>query len=132
MRRSRGLRPCYTTLKLSSSRATIVVNSKALFHLVPHLIPPIDRQYTIRFFNRQPADWFDAKGKFRLVMLPSKPEVQFELFRSTCLKIKNLADQIDRSLLDEEWTARGVTAPKAMDNAIVSYVRATAAQRLAV
>src|SRR5712692_7656591 len=48
------LRPYYQALELSESDATIVVNSKALHHLFPEFIPPIDRQYTIRFFTQEP------------------------------------------------------------------------------
>jgi hypothetical protein len=60
-----NLHSCYRALKLSVSEATIVVNSKALFHVLPQLIPPIDRQYTVRFFTQPPDKWKDSKGKFR-------------------------------------------------------------------
>jgi hypothetical protein len=32
--------PCYKLLRLSISEATIVANSKALYHLLPDLVPP--------------------------------------------------------------------------------------------
>jgi hypothetical protein len=38
------LRECYESFDLSESNSTVVVNSKALYHLLPELIPPIDRQ----------------------------------------------------------------------------------------
>jgi hypothetical protein len=53
--------------KVSTSRTQIVAGSKFLHHLLPDLIPPIDRQYTFSFFtgqkmvaNDQSAflDWF--------------------------------------------------------------------------
>jgi hypothetical protein len=118
-----ALEPSYRSLKLSVSGATVVVNSKALFHVLPSLIPPIDRQYTIRFFTRPPGKWRYSNGKFKSIMLPFGLEAQFELFRSTCLKMKRLADQVDRSLLDRELSENTVTAPKAIDNAIVNFVR---------
>ncbi|MGH9198261.1 MAG: hypothetical protein ACRD1T_21325, partial [Acidimicrobiia bacterium] len=118
-----GLASCYGSLKLSVSGATIVANSKALFHVLPRLIPPIDRQYTIRFFTRSPEKWRDSTGKFKAIMLPSGFEAQFELFRSICLKVKRLADRVDRALLDRELLENRVTAPKAIDNAIVNFVR---------
>jgi hypothetical protein len=65
------LRSCYEKLDLSKSGATIVVNSKAFFHLLPDLIPPIDRQYTMRFFTCTPEVWRDTKRKFRTISLPS-------------------------------------------------------------
>jgi hypothetical protein len=117
------LRDCYEKLKLSKSGATIVVNSKAFYHLLPDLIPPIDRQYTIRFFTRPPEQWRDIKGKFRVISLPSGTDAQFSLFHKTCVEIKRLADKIDPALFEAELHQHGVTAPKALDNAIVSYVR---------
>jgi hypothetical protein len=38
---------------VSTSRTQIVAGSKMLHHLLPDLIPPIDRQYTFRFFTGQ-------------------------------------------------------------------------------
>jgi len=38
-------------LKVSISNSKIVGNSKALAHILPNLVPPVDRQYTIRFFS---------------------------------------------------------------------------------
>lgn len=117
------LETCYRRLQLTNASATVVVNSKALFHILPRLIPPIDRQYTIRFFNFLPADWRHSNGKFKTIQLPPNIENQLDLFQSICLKIKRLADQVERSLLDCELLNNKVTAPKAIDNAIVNFVR---------
>lgn len=40
-------------INVSTSRTQIVAGSKMLHHLLPDLIPPIDRQYTFRFFTGQ-------------------------------------------------------------------------------
>jgi hypothetical protein len=119
----RLLRPFYERLELSISDATVVVNSKAFHHLFPAFIPPIDRQYTVRFFRSAPERWIHSNGKFRAVQLPPDLNAQFELFHETCLKIKRLADRIDSKLLESEHMSHAVTAPKAMDNAIMNYVR---------
>ncbi len=119
----------YRAFNLSVSGATVVVNSKALFHLFPEFIPPIDRQYTIRFFTQAPERWRDSRGKFRMVNLPGDFERQFEMFHKTCLAIKKLADRIDVGILERERTRYGVTPPKALDNAIVNYVKIVASQR---
>lgn len=118
-----SLWPAYRALKLSASGATIVVNAKALFHLLPDLIPPIDRQYTIRFFTKSPDKWRDRKGKFKPIMLPGGADAQFRLFQTICAKVKHLADRVDVSLFDRERRERDVSPPKAIDNAIVNYVR---------
>ena len=99
------------------------MNSKALYHLLPRLIPPIDRQYTVRFFLQSPENWRDSKGKFKTIMLPKNAEAQFELFRSICVGVKTLADRVERAFLDREQAAHGVATPKAIDNAIVNFVR---------
>jgi hypothetical protein len=122
------LKTHYESLKLSVSDATIVVNSKAFHHLFPELIPPIDRQYTIRFFNQAPEKWLDSSGKFRPVQLPKTLDEQFHLFCSTCLSIKQLADQVDPNLLRLERKHSRVSTPKALDNAIVNYVRITVSE----
>lgn len=37
-------------LRVSPSDTQIVAGSKALHHVLPELVPPIDREYTIQFF----------------------------------------------------------------------------------
>ena len=125
-----NLWPCYRAMRLSVSGATIVVNSKAFYHLLPDFIPPIDRQYTVRFFGQPPDKWRDRKGKFKTVTLPPDLDAQFRLFHSICVKVKRLADRIDGALFETELRAHGVTPPKAIDNAIVNYVRVISASRI--
>lgn len=117
------LRPVYETLALTVSDATVVVNSKALHHILPELIPPIDRQYTIRFLRQAPDQWRDSHGKWRLISLPAGIDAQFRLFRDTCGELKRLADRVDPALFEEQRRHHAVPAPKALDNAIVNYVR---------
>jgi hypothetical protein len=55
-------------IRASTSETQIVAGTKVLHHVLPDLIPPIDRQYTFRFFTGQKAvrsgdrqafmDWF--------------------------------------------------------------------------
>lgn len=118
-----SLWPAYGALKLSASGATVVVNAKALYHLLPALIPPIDRQYTIRFFTKTPDKWRDRKGKFRPITIPGNAHAQFRLFQTICAKVKHLTDRVDGALIERELCEHGVTPPKAIDNAIVNYVR---------
>jgi len=122
------LQPCYHKLDLSVSNATIVVNSKALHHLFPEFIPPIDRQYTVRFFSQSAEKWLDSTGKFKAIQLPKDLDDQFRLFHDTCAEIKQLADQVDPSLLRREREQFRVSTPKALDNAIVNYVRIIASE----
>ncbi len=124
-----ALKPAYRLFKLSVADATVVVKSKAFFHLFPEFIPPIDRQYTVRFFKQSPERWRDRKGKFQVVSLPAGLDEQFKLFREICIGIKRLADRIEPDILDQEHRQHRVTAPKALDNAIVNYVKIVSGQR---
>jgi hypothetical protein len=54
-------------LRVGIGETLLVANSKALHHLLPGLVPPIDRNYTLRFFIGRPyiyrgrdADYFRA------------------------------------------------------------------------
>jgi len=117
------LQPVYAGLNLAVSGATVVVNSKALHHILPSLVPPIDRQYTIRFLTQAPEYWHDSKGGYRTISLPAGFDPQFRLFRDWCLQLKGLADRVDPDLFEEQQRRNGVPPPKALDNAIVNYER---------
>lgn len=123
-----ALKPTYRRFKLSVSNATVVVNSKALFHLFPEFIPPIDRQNTVRFFTQAPERWRDRKGRFQVVSLPAGLDEQFDLFRDICIRMKRLADRIEPGILEEELRQHRLGAPKALDNAIVNYVTIVSGQ----
>jgi hypothetical protein len=117
-----ALEPIYRRLRLSVSNATVVVNSKALFHLFPEFIPPIDRQYTVRFFTQAPERWRDRKQKFQIVSLPPSLDAQFALFRDICVRMKKLAGRIDDPrIFENARREHSLGAPKALDNAIVNY-----------
>jgi hypothetical protein len=117
------LKQLYFDLDLTMSDSTLVVNSKAMFHLWPDYIPPIDRQYTVRFLQKGPDQWMTPKKRFRTVTLPKGKEKQFTWFISTCTALKELLDQIECDIVDQERQMHNVAVPKIIDNAIVHYVR---------
>ena len=81
---------------------------KALHHVLPDLVLPIDREHTIRFF-------FDNKN-----FIQGKDEVAFlEMFPYFHLMAVRCRDKIEMRI------GRGMnTSPtKVLDNAIVGYVR---------
>jgi hypothetical protein len=118
--------PVYEALDLTASGATVVVNAKALHHFLREAIPPIDRQYTIRFLTQPSERWRDRRGKYRMILSPSGLAAQSDLFRRTCIDLKRLADSVDPALFEHQGRAHGVPAPNALDNAIVCNVRMTA------
>ena len=119
----RSLESTYRMLDLTESAATVVVNSKALHHLLPDLIPPIDRQHTLRFFKQPPGRWRNSRGAWRPVMLPTGLHAQFSVFCEICDGVRQLADDVGPDCLLEQADAHGISVPKTLDNAIVNYVR---------
>jgi len=41
---------CLAAIKVSPANARMVSSTKVCHHILPQLIPPIDREYTLRFF----------------------------------------------------------------------------------
>lgn len=113
----------YCALKVSISDATIVAHSKTLAHILPHLIPPIDRQYTIRFFTQDDKNFFTKSGKYRLVNLPKGLDAQFADFKKYSCRIKALFDRCDRQIFTVDKTSFNTSYPKIMDNLIMAFVK---------
>jgi len=93
-------------LQVGAGRTKIVAGSKALHHLLPDLVPPIDREYTLRFFFHHKTLNRGGERAFR-EMYP-----RFHRIAQSC------QDEIRGRL------GRGMnTSPtKVIDNAIVGYV----------
>lgn len=95
-----------TALRVSIAKARIVANSKALHHLLPDLVPPMDREYTFQFFygrNMLSVDEATAFG-----------EMFSRLIRVACNQQSTIG-----ALLDRSWNT---SAAKVIDNAIVGYM----------
>jgi hypothetical protein len=117
------LEQIYYTLKVSISEATIVAHSKTLAHILPNLIPPIDRQYTIRFFTQENKNFFTESGKYRLVSLPKGLDAQFTAFKKYCCRMKMLFDRCDHQLFTIDRETFNTSYPKIMDNLIMAFVK---------
>jgi hypothetical protein len=95
-------------LNIGCGLTKIVAGSKALHHVLPELVPPMDREYTIRFFfHHKNLSQGDAVA-----------------FREIYPRLHRIAvecrDRIDARI------GRGMntSATKVIDNAIVGFVRA--------
>lgn len=117
------LKGVYSKLMVSISNATIVGHSKTLAHILPNLIPPIDRQYTIRFFAQDKSEFFYRNGKYRSVQVPNGLDAQFDLFAEICLKMKKLFEQTDRKMFTLNPDTFNTSYPKIMDNLIMAFVK---------
>jgi len=118
-----GLRIPYNALKVSISKATIVANSKTLAHILPDLIPPIDRKHTVRFFTQEYRNFFRENGKYKDLTLPSDKNSQFVLFKNVCCEIKNLMDECDLKIFELNENTFNTSYLKIIDNMIIAYIK---------
>jgi hypothetical protein len=117
------LEESYMSLKVSISDSTLVANSKALCHILPDLVPPIDRQYTVRFFTQDNKAFFAKSGKYKAVNLPKDIKDQFLMYKDFCIRIKQIFDQCDKNLFQLSSTTFNTSYPKIMDNTIMAFVK---------
>jgi hypothetical protein len=96
-------------LRVSTSGTRIVAGSKALHHVLPELVPPIDRQYTFRFFTGQKSVT-DERGAF------------LEWFPYFCRIGRECEPAIDAVLARRGFMATGPA--KTIDNAIMGFMQA--------
>ena len=94
-------------IRASRRESNLVASSKALHHLLPGLLPPIDHAYTLRFFGRQTLQRKDEKRTFLRI---------YAHFHRIA---------VDRKDVIVATIGRGMhtSVTKVIDNAIVGYVR---------
>jgi hypothetical protein len=95
-------------LQVSIAKAKLVANSKALHHLLPALMPPIDRTYTYTFF-------YSRNGLHSLAEADAFSEIYAEFHRIASARKAEIHGRIGKGFHTSET--------KVIDNAIVGYVR---------
>ncbi len=95
-----------TALKVSVAKAQLVANSKALHHLLPGLVPPIDREYTFRFFYSR-----------TMLSIPER-EAFLEIYEQLHRVAARGADEILRRVGSGWHTSES----KVIDNAVIGYM----------
>jgi hypothetical protein len=100
-------------LSVSATESKIVAGSKTLHHLLPDLVPPIDREYTAEFFL------------WRNQMQYKQREMFLDVFPRLVALAKNIEGQI------HSYIGRGfnTSLPKIVDNAIMGFMVAKTAQK---
>jgi hypothetical protein len=93
-------------LQVGVGRTKIVANSKALHHVLPSLIPPIDRQYTLRFF-------------YNHTTLSRGDEVTF---KEIYPHFHEIATVCKGRIMGHIGTGMNTSHTKVIDNAIVGFV----------
>lgn len=99
-------------LRITATGVRLVASTKALHHLLPNLVVPMDRQFTGAFFGWNTYDW-QVKEK--------------RLFKSAFVVFHEIARKTNPSqYVGAGWN----TGPaKVVDNAIVGYCRETLLDR---
>ena len=94
------------SLSISIAQARLVANSKVLHHILPDLVPPIDRTYTFNFFyNRN--------------MLTVSEEEAFTEMMVHFHSIASANAHVLQSMIGPGWYT---SETKILDNALVGYV----------
>ena len=96
-------------LRVSRSETRIVASSKALHHVLPDLVPPIDRQYTFRFFTGQNAVNHGDERAF------------LEWFPLPCEIGTRCKGEIEAAL--ERGGVMATSRSKVIDNAIIGFMQ---------
>lgn len=107
----------------TTSHKSNVANSKTLAHILPHFIPPIDRQYTIRFFTQEYKSFFTESGNYKPVNLPKDITAQFLDFKDYCCRTKILFDRCRNKIFTIDKESFNTSFPKIMDNLIMTFVK---------
>jgi hypothetical protein len=94
------------SLSVSIAEAKIVANSKVLHHVLPNLIPPIDRTYTFNFFYNRNSLSIGEEDAFS--------EMFFRFHRMASGQKDKLTAHLDHG-----WNS---SLTKVLDNALVGYV----------
>ena len=99
-------------MRITETGVRLVASTKALHHLLPNLVTPMDRQFTGAFFGWNTHDWQTKEER---------------LFRSAFVVFREIA----RKAKPSQYVGAGWnTGPaKVVDNAIVGYCRATQLDR---
>ena len=78
-----------------------------LHHILPSLVPPIDRSYTLRFFYRRQGLSISEKEAFR--------EMYLEFHRIAVHRKKEILNRLGKNLWNTSET-------KIIDNAIIGFI----------
>jgi hypothetical protein len=99
----------FTGMKVMSSKCRIVGVSKTLHFLLPDLIIPIDRNYTLRFYYGKPEVTFSTIKK------------EINVFKRIFADAFHLVRQLSLSQADVDGQGWNQSIPKLVDNAIIGY-----------
>jgi hypothetical protein len=97
-------------LRVGIGQTLLVANSKALHHLLPGLIPPIDRTYTLKFFVGRPYLYPGRDADYFRVLYPLFQEIAVRCSGAIHRFIATPAEGMNTSVT------------KVIDNAILGFM----------
>lgn len=100
------LRPLFNDMRVMNSGARIVGVSKALHFLLPNLVMPIDRTYTLNFF-------YLGSG------YSQNPENEFRYFKEVFEEYVKVVQDLGLSAQDVDHIGWNTSIPKMIDNALI-------------
>jgi len=99
----------YEKMSVMKSRSNLVGNSKTLHFLLPRLIMPIDRTFTLNFF-------------FGNTEVSHGHRAEFNIFKQVLQYFLDIINRLKLSEKDVNGLGWNTTLPKLIDNAIIGYM----------
>ncbi len=109
-RLGQNLTTLFANLKVMESKSKLVGVSKTLHHLLPNLVLPIDRRYTLTFF-------YEEKFRNSVQIRGDEKEILLEIFKNSHFISRKLL--LSEKDLTDIWDT---SIPKLIDNAIIGFV----------
>lgn len=103
------LEKIFINLKPMESKTQIVGTSKLMHFLLPNLVMPIDRRYTLSFLFPNHNYWKDINA-------------EFDEFKKVFLIFYKLTKKFNLSIHDTNNQTWNASVPKIIDNAIIGYI----------
>ncbi len=98
----------YSLDLVANTKPALVTFTKTMHFLLPELVVPIDRTYTLMYF-------------YENVNIPKEKEKQFAMIKEIQCEFSKFANKISMDkYIDKKWNR---TAAKVMDNMIIGYKR---------
>lgn len=108
------IKKLFNELELVDTKTPLVTFSKTLHFILPNLIAPIDRKYTLRFFyGKNPEGCFTSRQK------------QFEVFWKIEMEFSKYAQKQKDLSSYVEVNGWNRSIPKVLDNAVIGYISPT-------
>ena len=94
-------------LQVSASKTKLVAGTKVLHHLLPDLVPPVDREYTLRFFLHSTSLQQGGQERAWGAIFP---------------RFWHIARECKKEITARLGSGMNTSLTKVIDNAIVGYV----------